>query len=227
MGDLREALKGSDGEVSWRAAEALDNLEPGWDGKIIDQSKKTIQIVPEVLAEKPADAAEVTAKEAEKFVDAIAAKKEGERIRQQIRDMIAGGVAEPKEIYEAQAKAAGVSLELWLACGLREAGAETIEKFLVQEMGYTPSEIAEWAGQYHVNAAVFLLIGYLKDSDVEVRMYATEALGQLGDKSAVGDLREVLKDADERVRMYASEALGRLGDKVAVGDLREALKDSD
>ena len=43
-----------------------------------------------------------------------------------------------------------------------------------------------------------------------VRRDAAEALGKIGDKSAVTPLTEALKDKDRNVRVYAAEALKKL-----------------
>jgi uncharacterized protein (DUF2336 family) len=54
------------------------------------------------------------------------------------------------------------------------------------------------------------------DPDPKVREHAAEALGQMGDLTAVGPLIAVaLEDGNARVREHAAEALGSLGDERA------------
>ena len=66
----------------------------------------------------------------------------------------------------------------------------------------------------------------LSNSSVSrVRKSAAEALGQIGDISAVEALRvALLTDGDAEVRVNAAEALGQTGDISAVGPLRAALR---
>ena len=78
----------------------------------------------------------------------------------------------------------------------------------------------------HVRFDVFLALGRLKTSEVDVlfegvmdssalvRMAAAEALGRVGDTAAIPKLREVLDgDRDKYVRLNAAEALAMLGDQ--------------
>lgn len=71
------------------------------------------------------------------------------------------------------------------------------------------------------------LVTVLKDSCVDVREKAAEALGELGDALAVGPLIAALRDSNQGVRMMVASALGKLGDARAVGPLIAALRDSD
>jgi len=54
------------------------------------------------------------------------------------------------------------------------------------------------------------LIKVLKDKSWVVRRDATEALGKIGDTSALTPLTEALRDKDGNVRVYAAEALKKL-----------------
>lgn len=58
--------------------------------------------------------------------------------------------------------------------------------------------------------------------DIEIRRKAAEALGQLGDISAVGPLRAAAGDEEAAVRMAAIEALGKFEEKPSVVTLLEA-----
>lgn len=76
--------------------------------------------------------------------------------------------------------------------------------------------------------ALPLLFGALNDQDPRIRAAAAEALGELGDPSAIEALGTALaKDTDSNVREAAAEALGEMGSPNAVQVLRTGLKDAD
>jgi hypothetical protein len=76
--------------------------------------------------------------------------------------------------------------------------------------------------------ALPLLFGALNDQDPRIRAAAVEALGEVGDPSAIEALGQALaKDTDSGVREAAAEALGELGSPNAVQVLRSGLKDAD
>ena len=64
-------------------------------------------------------------------------------------------------------------------------------------------------------------------SDLEVRINAEKALGDVGDKRAVVPLIQALKDENWRVRSEAARALGKIKGALAVETLVHALKDED
>ena len=66
-----------------------------------------------------------------------------------------------------------------------------------------------------------------KNAGGNVRQDVAEALGNIGDASAVPVLIAALKDSDAWVRRNAVWALGEIGDERAIPTLIEALKDSD
>lgn len=70
--------------------------------------------------------------------------------------------------------------------------------------------------------AVPELLKSIKDEDPEVREYAAAALGDIGDKRAVGPLLEMLKTEPKR-RYVAAWALGKLKAEAAVDPLISAL----
>ena len=70
------------------------------------------------------------------------------------------------------------------------------------------------------------LIKLLKDKkDWSARLGAAEALGDIGDATAVKPLIQALKDENSDVRMGVAWALGKIPDTTAVEFLIQALKD--
>jgi HEAT repeat protein len=66
-------------------------------------------------------------------------------------------------------------------------------------------------------------LGYKKDSNI--RKDAVDALGYLGESSAVEPLINVLRDDDTDIRNKAAEALRHIGDEKAIASLKKASKD--
>lgn len=64
----------------------------------------------------------------------------------------------------------------------------------------------------------------VKENERE-RIYAVEALGEIGDHRAVGSLIKALKDKNWKVRMYIIEALGKIGDPRAIDPIIAHLSD--
>lgn len=76
--------------------------------------------------------------------------------------------------------------------------------------------------------AVSALCELLGNGDEADRCYASRALGQLGDISAIPDLIKRLHDEDVDVCIDAAEALGKMGATDAISELTETVdKDSD
>jgi HEAT repeat protein len=90
------------------------------------------------------------------------------------------------------------------------------------------SAIAEHAprlAQKVSDAAVRGLVDALRDSDIEVRRHAAEALGGIEDTAAINALAEALtRDSDASVRKTAAWALGEIEDARAVAALVAALR---
>lgn len=74
-------------------------------------------------------------------------------------------------------------------------------------------------------AAVPSLVGLLRDDDLEIRAWAAELIGLLGDPGDASHLLERLHDASAEVRERSARALGRLGAEEAADALRAALDD--
>lgn len=69
------------------------------------------------------------------------------------------------------------------------------------------------------SASVGPLLKLLDTGDPDVRKFAVDVLGDIGDRSAVPRLIDILGDADENVRVAAAESLGKLRDRRAVDAL--------
>lgn len=64
----------------------------------------------------------------------------------------------------------------------------------------------------------------LLDPDGDVRIFAANVLGNIGDPAAFEPLQAALGDPNENVRYAAVEALGKIGDRRAVEPLLEVLR---
>jgi len=74
--------------------------------------------------------------------------------------------------------------------------------------------------------AVTGLHNVLYDSDRTVRLAAAQALGEIGDITAIPDLLKMLRDIDEDVRVNAVEAIGKIKDNTPLQALFEILRDA-
>jgi HEAT repeat protein len=97
-------------------------------------------------------------------------------------------------------------------------------------LGCIPALFAGCSNPRKIDYSVASLRETLRnDKDPNMRYWAAQSLGKLGDKAgeAVTDLIEALRDEDKMVRMGAGYALGELGPAAgdAVAALQEASKD--
>lgn len=75
---------------------------------------------------------------------------------------------------------------------------------------------------------VSLLMSLLQDEQIETRRTAVEALGKIGDQTAVSSILPLLRDPSPLVRAAAAQAIGRMGPSSASGivvALAQALED--
>jgi HEAT repeat protein len=72
-----------------------------------------------------------------------------------------------------------------------------------------------------------VLLSLLQDEQPAIRAAATQALGDLGDRSTTPQLIEKLKDPAVIVRAGAAESLGKIADASAVSPLADALQARD
>lgn len=71
------------------------------------------------------------------------------------------------------------------------------------------------------------LINRLQTKSVEIRTYILQALGKVGDESALPAILNAVGDSNSTIRRFAVSALADLGDTRAVDALIGALNDSD
>lgn len=93
--------------------------------------------------------------------------------------------------------------------------------------GKTLSEINPLTAKAVRDKVVKHLIRTLFDKDGWVRGNAADALGKIGDRSAVAPLIAALQDDENIVRYGAAEALGEIGDQDALDAVIGALRDED
>ncbi len=110
-------------------------------------------------------------------------------------------------VYGQTVKERGLDKESWelVKVGdyvIKKSGSDSIEKRAIQE------EEAREARQ--------ILIQRLSHESKEIRSRAAEALGHIGDVSAVSALAVALKDKKKKVRMNATEALRQIGTPEAI-----------
>jgi HEAT repeat protein len=70
------------------------------------------------------------------------------------------------------------------------------------------------------------LLQFSEDSDSDVRMSVTDALGAIGSEAAVQGLLKLVEDSDSYVRSSAASALGKIGDAQAIPELLKLVEDS-
>ena len=114
----------------------------------------------------------------------------------------------------------------WTNCGF------TQEKLGDKISAYTSYQMAKELGEAVEEQKLGELqiennIKKLKDKEWNVRYFAVETLGKIGDARAVEPLIFALKDEQYRVRRVAAKALGNIGDTRAVEPLILAFKDED
>jgi len=82
-------------------------------------------------------------------------------------------------------------------------------------------------GRTKNKTAIPLLVEGLKRTEAPIRMYATEAIGEIADPATYDLLSKMLSDSDPAVRGAAATSLGKLGDKRAIRLLIPALQETD
>ena len=112
---------------------------------------------------------------------------------------------------------------------IEELKASRNVKELIKALSYkrdysVPTEAADALVEL---AAVEPLIKALKGKNTDIRYWAAEALGKIGDRRAVEPLIEVLRDKEVSIQRHAALALGEIGDKRAIEPLIGALRDVD
>lgn len=67
------------------------------------------------------------------------------------------------------------------------------------------------------------LVEALDDGDWSVRKFASKALGEIGNNSAVDPLIDTLTDEDWGVRVAAVKALGDIGDEKGIDPIKKLV----
>jgi len=110
-----------------------------------------------------------------------------------------------------------------------------LEDYRKQIPDFVPNELAERAGldpeaikKARLKQRIRQLTSNLTMPEAEDRLYATQALGEIGPaaETAIKPLADILKDKNSDVRWKAAWALGRIG-PAAVGLLVKALKEEE
>jgi len=123
---------------------------------------------------------------------------------------------------------------------VRKTSEEILEGFAGEEslvpalIGSLRSE--DNAGMRNSAASVLVRIGWsaipylietLKDVDKDIRKFAVDILGEIGDKTAISPLVDALRDSDDNVRSSAAEALGKIGGDEVVNALVYVLTNTE
>ncbi len=90
-----------------------------------------------------------------------------------------------------------------------------------QSVNVAAQEILLELGDSSINE----LLEVLMDKDAEVRCRAIEALGKIGNPSALSGLMKALNDEDKQVRGKAAWALGKIRSPIAISALLETFND--
>lgn len=88
-----------------------------------------------------------------------------------------------------------------------------VEPVAVAPAEFVPAPVLIDVSHLRKQATVDVLVGLLSDFDQELRFAAAEALGRIGQASAIAPLARSLKDADKAVRKAAALALETLRGK--------------
>lgn len=111
---------------------------------------------------------------------------------------------------------------------LREVGVPQLIQLLSHPVPLTRSPAARLLGQTQDERAFEPLLANLKSEDWLDRMWASKALGDLGQSAAVAPLSQVLKsDPKNRVRAFAAEALKALRPDNIEQLLNETISDDE
>ncbi len=113
-----------------------------------------------------------------------------------------------------------------LAAGHEERHLAVLESWLRKGEDHLSRNIAMEVFRALGSGATAFLVSLLSDSDADIRIFAANLIGDIGDKDALTALIETLEDTDLNVRIAAIEALGKMGDARAVGVLARRLEDS-
>ena len=113
-----------------------------------------------------------------------------------------------------------------IAASKSSSTIDTIVDLLGDEDGLVQQAATEALVQIG-KQAISKLVRAMESNDREVRMYATSALGEIGDKRATDAVIKALNDEEPFVRYEAIDALGIIADREALKPLVELVTDED
>ncbi len=109
-------------------------------------------------------------------------------------------------------------VQRWSAWALAHIADEQALRALIAATADGDADVRMWAA-YGLGLdktgdedAIRILISMTRDTDVRVRRWAARSLGEIGDASAVANLRAALQDGDPSVREAAEKVLAKLGE---------------
>ena len=135
--------------------------------------------------------------------------------------LLGKGVADKSSVVRQVAMHRIASLAV---AGQWDGRERALEIGAASEDGYLKWKAA-WALTAGSRKSVDILVGLLKDADVDVRREAARSLGRRGDEAARPHLIEASRDANSFVRRSALSALGDLGGAASQPVLQAALTD--
>lgn len=106
--------------------------------------------------------------------------------------------------------------------------AEKYIKDLKSENVMVQSEAAYYLGTLKEKSVVPVLVTFLNpDKSKELRLKAIEALGKIGEKSAVDSLVKILTEGDTEMRIATVTAMGKIKDPRSIPSLIALLDDKE
>lgn len=210
-GELRALLRDQMWDVRSAAAVAL--------AKVKDPT--TVDALIAVLKDKSPDVRTAAASSLGRIGDPraigplVLALKDGES---DVRRMAAGALTQIDTKWAESDAARKLAPELRGALGSEDWAVRRAAAYVLQQLGEgqvttSPQLSAEMAtpARRRQQAVLTIFTDLLKDTDVDLRLAAAEALGRLGDARARSPLMTALMDVEKAVRLAAAHALADLG----------------
>ena len=162
----------------------------------------------------------------------IAALKDANANERDIAVWTLGRIADPRAVEPliAALKDAEANVRIDAAVALGVLKAPGAVQPLIEALKDTNFDVVKRAAGALVNIgspAFEPLLNMLKDSNANLRAYATDILSAIKDPRSVEPLITLLKDSNANVRTHTALALGEINDPRAVEPLIATLKDTD